>query len=198
MIKWKPLYKKEGRREVLLIFYYYYFKFILILFTCSLYIPLIAPPPGHPLPQSFPRSPSPLPFFFLWVCGASPGSPPILALQVSVSLVASFLTESRQGSPARRPYPMYRQQLWARAGNLVSPRPISIVCVPQTPTSRWRARGKPPLSLDTYRSTRVSWGEWQLHTGSFTGGLSSDKGQVSQWVEPSEIGRSEREVCVWM
>jgi len=72
---------------------------LLIHFTsCSL------PPPIHPLPQSFPPTPYLPPFSSEQGAGQ-------LAHQVSMKQGASSPTEARQGSPARRTYPTYKQQL---------------------------------------------------------------------------------------
>jgi hypothetical protein len=71
--------------------------------------PAHCPPPGHPLWQSFPHVPP----LLLWVCAPPPAPPdlPTLTQQVSARLDTSFPTEARKGSPARRIYPTYRQQL---------------------------------------------------------------------------------------
>ena len=73
---------------------------------------------GLPLPIVLPSSFSLLLlllFLFLpisseWV-GATLGIPPTLALQVCARIGTSSMTEARQGSPASRTYPKYRQQL---------------------------------------------------------------------------------------
>ena len=64
-----------------------------------------SPPPPHN-PSPIPTSHSPM------SCWVSPGYPHTPAFQVSVRLGASSPTEARQGSPPRRTYPTYRQQLW--------------------------------------------------------------------------------------
>jgi hypothetical protein len=64
-------------------------------------------PPGYPLSQSFPHPPLP---FSSEGC-EPPGYPSTLALQVSARLGVSSPTEGRQSIPARRTYPMDRQQL---------------------------------------------------------------------------------------
>ena len=87
---------------VFLHFYLFIYSFIL-----SLYIPLTAPS-WSPPPTIL--SLSPLPFSSDWVRGP-PGYPSTLALQVSARLNPSSSTEVRQGSPARRTHPIYRQQL---------------------------------------------------------------------------------------
>ena len=67
---------------------------------------VLYPYPSHTLLQSFPQpSPSPL---IKW---GLPEYPPTLTYQVSEGLGASSPIEARQGSPARRTYPMYRLQL---------------------------------------------------------------------------------------
>ena len=67
---------------------------------------VLYPYPSHTLLQSFPQpSPSPL---IKW---GLPEYPPTLTYQVSEGLGASSPIEARQGSPAIRTYPMYRQRL---------------------------------------------------------------------------------------
>ena len=82
---------------------FFKFNFIFYLFTLHL---AHCPTPGHRLSQ-FPNLPSSSPLSRL----GSPGYPPTLALQASVRQAASSLTETRQGSPARRIYLTDRQQL---------------------------------------------------------------------------------------
>jgi hypothetical protein len=69
--------------------------------------PLLLVPSHNPFPI-----PPPL---LLWADENPPGYPPpthpTLTLQVSTRLRASSPTEARQLSPARRTYPIYRQQI---------------------------------------------------------------------------------------
>ena len=87
----------------------FFFNLMIFSFTYSLYnlftVPFHSPPPKL-------LSPS----FFLFSAEQiqNPRIPwyqPTMALQVSLRLCASSSTEARQGSPARRTYSMYRQQL---------------------------------------------------------------------------------------
>jgi F0F1-type ATP synthase membrane subunit a len=78
---------------------FFVFCFVLFCFVFFMSHPLSTP--SHPFhnPFSLPTSLSPL------------NGTPTLALQVSVELGATSITENRQGNPARKTYPTDRQQL---------------------------------------------------------------------------------------
>ena len=80
-------------------------KFLFFFFSFTLH-PHSLPPSSHLLPHTFPYLPSPS--LSGWEL---PGYPSTLALQVCARLGTSSPNEARQGSSARRTYPMCRQQL---------------------------------------------------------------------------------------
>jgi hypothetical protein len=81
---------------------------IIIIYLFTLH-PAHCPTPGHPSHYPFPIPHPPLPSpLSRW---GLPGYPLTLAHLDSVRLSTSSPTEARQGSSARRTYPIYRQQL---------------------------------------------------------------------------------------
>ena len=127
--------------------------YLFLLFTYLLYIPLIAPPPGHLLPQSFPASSSPSP-----LSSSLLQSKYLPTLAIKSSRLDAFLpTEIRQGSPARKIHPTYMQQLLGQTRSSWSGPTWRPSCT--SATYVWRGLGSTMnvllLGVQSLRSPRV-------------------------------------------